>query len=153
MEHVIELVSCETYNCCALDLNTGQITELYSGNEKLIKGFTGFFFADGDTFFALYPTETGPMIYYKGKSYPLHKGLNIELKKSKNWREFSVEEYDIKIGYRTPQYIGFDIWSDEIDVDLFYKIEQSYKDDEFYNRLTEPTGFVDEFIVYYDESE
>ena len=85
---------------------------------------------------------------YKGKSYPLHKELTIELKRSKKWREFSIVEYNIKIWYRTSKFIGFDAWSDEIDVDLFYRIEHSYKDDEFYKRFTQPTKYVDEYIVF-----
>ncbi len=33
--------------------------------------------------------------------------------------------------------MGFDIWSNEIDVDLFYLIEKSYKSKEFYVKYTE----------------
>ena len=45
-------------------------------------------------------------------------------------------EYNICIQYRTSQYVGFDVWSDEKDVDLFYQIEQSYKDNEYYKKFT-----------------
>lgn len=38
--------------------------------------------------------------------------------------------------YRTSPYIGFDVWSDEEDVDLFYQIEQSYQNDDYYKRFT-----------------
>ena len=40
--------------------------------------------------------------------------------------EFRIEEYDIYIKYRTSSYIGFDVWSNEGDVDLYYQIEQFY---------------------------
>ena len=53
-----------------------------------------------------------------------------------DWREFHIEEYDIRIRYRTSSYIGFDVWSEEEDVDLFYQIEQSYKNDEYYKKYT-----------------
>lgn len=38
--------------------------------------------------------------------------------------------------YRTSPYIEFDVWSDEEDVDLFYQIEQSYQNDDYYKRFT-----------------
>lgn len=31
---------------------------------------------------------------------------------------------------------GFDVWSDENDVDLFYQIEQMYKTDDYYIKFT-----------------
>jgi len=62
--------------------------------------------------------------------------LHIDLKKTEKLREFHVEEYNICIKYRTSPYIGFDVWSTEEDVDLFYQIEQSYKNDEYYKKFT-----------------
>ena len=53
-----------------------------------------------------------------------------------DWREFHIEEYNINIKYRTSQYIGFDVWSEEEDVDLFYQIKQSYKHEEYYKKFT-----------------
>lgn len=85
---------------------------------------------------ALYPTENGPIMYYKGKEYPLKKDLHICLTKTEKSREFRIEEYNICIKYRISPYIGFDVWSDEEDVDLFYQIEQSYKNDEYYKKFT-----------------
>jgi len=94
------------------------------------------YFKDENTFFALYPTENGPTMYYKGKEYPLKKDLHISLKKMGKQREFRIEEYNICIQYRTSPYIGFDVWSEEKDVDLFYQIEQSYKNDEYLKSFT-----------------
>ena len=54
----------------------------------------------------------------------------------KDREEFRIEEYNICIKYRTSPYIGFDVWSDQEDVDLFYQIEQSYKNDEYYKKFT-----------------
>ena len=62
--------------------------------------------------------------------------MHISLKKMGKQREFCIEEYHICIKYRTSPYIGFDVWSDEEDVDLFYQIEQSYKNDEYYKKFT-----------------
>ncbi|MGN0494671.1 MAG: hypothetical protein ACI4GW_00450 [Lachnospiraceae bacterium] len=76
------------------------------------------------------------MMYYEGKEYPLKKNLHISLKKTEKLREFCIEEYNIYIKYYTSPYIGFDVWSDEKDVDLFYQIEQSYRNDEYIKRYT-----------------
>lgn len=75
-------------------------------------------------------------MYYNQKEYPLKKELHISLKKMGEWREFNIQEYNIHLRYRTSKYIGFDVWSDEKDVDLFYQIEQSYKNDEYYKKFT-----------------
>lgn len=74
-------------------------------------------------------------MYYEGKEYPLKKNLHISLIKTEKLREFFIEEYNICIKYRTSPYIGFDVWSNEEDVDLFYQIEQSYKNDEYYKKF------------------
>lgn len=75
-------------------------------------------------------------MYYEGKEYPLMKDLHICLTKTGKSREFRIEEYNICIKYCTSPYIGFDVWSDEENVDLFYQIEQSYKNDEYYKKFT-----------------
>ena len=64
-------------------------------------------------------------MYYEGKEYPLKKELHISLTKTEKSRMFFIEEYNICIQYHTSPYIGFDVWSEEMDVDLFYQIEQS----------------------------
>lgn len=75
-------------------------------------------------------------MYYDGKEYPLNKDLHIKVVKQGKLREFFIEEYDIDIKYHTFKYLDFDVWSTEMDVDLFYQIEQSYKDDEYYKKFT-----------------
>lgn len=80
-----------------------------------------------------YNNEKKQMPYFTGKYF---KEENIYLTKTEKSREFRIEEYNICIQYRTSQYVGFDVWSDEKDVDLFYQIEQSYKDNEYYKKFT-----------------
>ncbi len=105
-------------------------------NKKRFPNFTGFYFKDEKTFFALYPTEKGPMMYYNEIEYPLYKNLHINLAIEEPWRTFSIIEYDIYIKYRTSKYLGFDVWSEEEDVDLFYRIQKYYQDDDFYKKYT-----------------
>lgn len=131
---VIELSNIEIYEHCMLNKRTGE--REYSKGKKQIPYFTGLYFKEENTFFALYPTENGPVMYYEGKEYPLKKDLHICLIKTEKIREFRIKEYNICIKYRTSSYIGFDVWSDEEDVDLFYQIEQSYKNDEYYKKFT-----------------
>lgn len=64
------------------------------------------------------------------------KDLHIKVIKHDRQREFFIDEYNIDIKYRTSKLINFDVWSTELDVDLFYQIEQSYKDDEYYKKFT-----------------
>lgn len=133
-KYIIELSNIEIYEHCILNIRTGE--KQYNKGKKEMPYFTGLYFKDKDTFFALYPTESGPIMYYEGKEYPLRQDLHIGLTKTKELRMFCIEEYDICIKYRTSQYIGFDTWSEEKDVDLFYQIEQSYKDIEYYKKFT-----------------
>ncbi|MDL2302731.1 hypothetical protein LJC58_10345 [Lachnospiraceae bacterium OttesenSCG-928-D06] len=88
------------------------------------------------TFFAIFPTEQGPIIFYKDKEYLITRELNILLEKTPEIRIFKIVDYNLEIEYHESPYIGIDIWSDEIDVDLFYMIEQKYKDDQFYKLYT-----------------
>lgn len=129
----IELKNIEKGEYCMLDVVTGK-RNFYKG--KNYPYFTGLYFRDSNIFFALYPTEVGPVAYYNEKEYPIHKDLSIYLSREHKIREFVIEDYNIKISYDTSPYIGFDVWSTEIDVDLFYMIEQSYKKDEFYKKFT-----------------
>lgn len=131
---IIELSNVEVYEHCLLDIKTGET--IYYKDKKKIPYFTGLYFKDNQTFFALYPTINGPVMYYGKREYPLIKDLHINLKKVGEWREFCIEEYNIRIKYRTSPYIGFDVWSEEEDVDLFYQIQQSYKNDEYYRKFT-----------------
>lgn len=134
MNNIVELLNLEKYNCCKLNLKTGE-KFFCKGSEK-VKGFSGLYFMDENNFFAIFPSEFGPIMYYKEELYPLNKNLNITLTKKGNLREFYIKEYNILIKYRTSPYIGFDVWSNEEDVDLFYQIEQSYKNEEYYNKFT-----------------
>lgn len=129
----VELANVEISEYCMLDLATD---EMSFSNEINQSGFTGLYFKDTITFFAVFPTDLGPKIYYKGKQYPIKKDLSISLIKNGKKRKFSIMNYGIEIDYRESPYIGFDVWSDEIDVDLFYMIEQSYKCDSFYEKYT-----------------
>lgn len=133
-KNIIELSNIEIYEHCMLNISTGE--KEYSKDKKKIPYFTGLYFKDSDTFFALYPTQNGPMMYYQGKEYPLKNDLHIHLTKMETSREFCIEEYNICIQYHSSPYIGFDIWSDEEDVDLFYQIEKSYKKEEYYKKFT-----------------
>lgn len=134
MNNIVELFNVEIYRCCRLDLFTGK--KIYCDPSEKAKGFTGLYFEDDNNFFAIYPTKSGPIMYYDGNEYPLNRNLHIKVIKDGKQREFFIEEYNIDIKYLTSKYLDFDIWSTEMDVDLFYQIEQSYKDDEYYKRFT-----------------
>lgn len=133
-ENIIELSNIEIYEYCTLNIKTGE-KEYYKAKKK-IPYFTGFYYKHDDIFFALYPTVNGPIMYYEGKEYPLKKDLHISLLKMERLRVFSIKEYNICIKYSTSPYIGFDVWSEEIDIDLFYQIKQLYKNDDYYKKFT-----------------
>lgn len=134
MRNKIELKNYQIYEFCSLNRKTGE-TDFYKGKKK-VPGFTGLYFKDERSFFAIYPTKLGPQIYYKGKEYHINKDLSISLQKNDDKRKFYINNYNIEINYIQSPYIGFDALSDEIDVDLFYMIEQRYRDDEFYDQYT-----------------
>jgi hypothetical protein len=131
--NVIELKKYDEGEYCELELSTGK--KIFAKYKK-IPGFTGLYFKDDQSFFAIYPTKTGPQIYFEGKQLSINKNLLVSLIKNGKRRKFVIDDYNIEINYTESPYIGFDIWSDEIDVDLFYMIEQSYKNDDFYERYT-----------------
>ena len=120
--------------CCTLETGTGQLA-FYKGDKKT-PGFTGLFFKDDNSFFAIYPSRNGPLIFYNGKEFEINKMLSITLSKQDEIRIFKINDYAIQISYLKSPYIGFDSWSDEIDVDLFFMIEQKYKEQSFYERYT-----------------
>ena len=144
MRKILELSNIEKpIEHCTLNVSTSDTT-FYRG-EKKESGFTGFYHCedhgfsvppDGTKIFALYPTKLGPVIYYEGREYEINKNLNIKLLKNQKKRKFYITNYNIEINYIESRYIGFDNWSDEADVDLFFMIEQSYKHDSFYKRYT-----------------
>lgn len=106
IDAVVELSNIEIHEHCMLNRITGE--REYNNGKKQMSYFTGKYF----------------------------KEENIYLTKTEKLREFRIEEYNICIKYRTSPYVGFDVWSDEKDVDLFYQIEQSYKDNEYYKKFT-----------------
>lgn len=134
MPRQVELSNIEIYEHCMLDIQTGH-KEFYKKNK--INKFTGLYFRDEHNFFAIYPSATGPIMYYEGREYTLKPSLHVHVKKMGDWREFRIEEYDICIPYRTSKYIGFDAWSEEEDVDLFYQIAQSYRDEAYYKKFSD----------------
>ena len=136
MESILELLSLEKFICCKLNLKTGE--KVFVKGIKKQEGFTGLYFKDEKTFFAIYPTIDGPIMYYKGKTYPLIPDLHIRLKKygKGKKRVFKIKEYNICIKYKTSPYIGFDVWSQEEDVDLFYQIAINYQNEDYYKKFT-----------------
>lgn len=134
MSKIIELTNYEIHEFCLLSKKTGE-TVFYKGESK-IPEFTGLYFRNDNVFFAIYPSEEGPMIFYKKRECKISKDLSIKvLRKGRN-RNFSIKEYGISIDYCESQYIGFDSWSEEVDVDLFYMIEQNYLESSFYEQYT-----------------
>jgi hypothetical protein len=134
MGKTLELKNLEIGECCTLEVKTEKLV-FYKGNKK-IPGFTGLYFRNDDHFFAIYPTKNGPIAFFEGKEFPITKELHISLQKDGKSRKFIIEDYNIEINYTESPYIGFDCWSDEIDVDLFYGITKSYQDDTFYKKYT-----------------
>ena len=134
VQTMIELANLERYNeYCLLNMVTGEAS---FSNTSELSGFTGLYFRDDDTFFAIYPTASGPTAYYRDREYRITPELAISLEKDGKDRRFRIGEYGIEIDYRESPYIGFDAWSDEIDVDLFFMIEQRYREQGFYDRYT-----------------
>jgi hypothetical protein len=125
----IWLSNVEIFEYCILDRLTGK-TEFFK--DKQPEELNGLFFKDEKTFFAAYWHENVPTIFYENREYVLKKSLDIKLSKKENSRVFEILDYGIEIVYEKSPYIGFDVWSNEIDVDLFYKISESYQTDELY---------------------
>lgn len=130
---IIEIQNIEIYEFCLLNTVTG---EMIFHKSPLSKGFKGSYFKDQNTFFAVYPTRNGPYIFYRNRNYPIYKELTMILEVDGAHRKFTVAEYGIEISYQQSKYLGFDVWSEEMDIDLFYMITQSYKNDMFYSRYT-----------------
>lgn len=133
MEQVIELKNVEIHEYCTLNTNSGKL-EFYT--KKRIPGFTGHYFKNNNTFFALYPTKNGPMIFYQNKEYQINKALSIIQKVDGKDRIFILSDYNIEIHYVESHYLNWDVWSTEDDVDLFSKITHHYQEDSFYKRYT-----------------
>lgn len=84
----------------------------------------------------MFSSSEGPKIYFKKQVYRLHDKLDIRLKDYGGDSIFEIVDYGIKIQYSESKYMNWDSWSGRKDLDLFYRIEQSYKDAEFYKRYT-----------------
>jgi hypothetical protein len=134
MDSMVELANVEIHEYCMLNKLTGE-----KNFSKVIQipGFTGLYFRDSANFFALYPTTNGPVIFFEGKEYEINENLTISLTKHGKNRRFNIIEYDIEVNYIKSIYnTGFDVWSTEMDVDLFFMISKMYKDKSFYERYT-----------------
>lgn len=134
MTEVIDLKNYVIFEFCSLNRKTGE-TYFYKGKKK-VPGFTGVYFKNDNTFFAMYPSKDGLLIFYEKKEYKISKDLSIKLIRQGDNRKFIIEEYGIKIDYKKSSYVGFDSWSDEMDVDLFYMIEHNYLESSFYEQYT-----------------
>lgn len=134
MEKLIELTNLGgKHEYCILDKVSGE--KSFSDTKK-ITGFTGLYFKNDNHFFGVYPTVNGPIIYYEGKEYEVNPSLDIQLSKNGKFGKFEIIDYSIEIDYLESDRIGWDVWSDEIDVDLFFMLEQRYKKQEFYDQYT-----------------
>lgn len=135
-KNLVELSNIEIFEHCILDKKSGK--KKFHKKEKKSVGFTGVYFRDAETFFAIYPTLDGPIMYFEGAEYRLTPNLHIKLEEdaSNEERVFRIVEYDICIKYKTSPYIGFDVWSQEEDVDLFYQIKMNYQRQEYYKKFT-----------------
>lgn len=136
----IELTNVECVEYCLLDLETGH-KEFYRNN-ALIDEFSGLFYKTDELFLGLFPTIEGPMLYYNSRIYPIYRDLIIELKEDDNSGEFRIVDYGIDIKYDYSKFLGFDVWSNKEDIDLFYIIYNKYKTDSFYRQYTKETPIV-----------
>lgn len=129
----IEISNTEIYECCTLNLDTGE-REFYRDSKT--KGFMGLYLRRGDFFCALYPSKEGPMLFYENKSYPITPELTINLEKSDDNRVFTIEEYAITIEYKEVPYWDFEWYYEEKDKDFLMRIFEDHKTEEFNTRYT-----------------
>lgn len=133
MKEKIELGNISTNDYCILDIVTG---EKSFSKEKTQNGYTGTYFQNEETFFALYPTKEGPKIYFEGKEYSISRDLEITVKKDDKRRVFAIRDFSLLIKYVLPYPIGYDWWSTEETEDLFYYLANNYKKERFYELYT-----------------
>lgn len=129
---VVYLINVEIFEFCQLNLLTGE--KIFFQKDKSKKRVAGQYYKDEKTFFALIFINDNRVMYFDNKIYKLDKDLHISVEKNGEWRKFTVLEYNINILYHTSKYIGFDVWSTEEDVDLFYQISRQYKNDNYYKK-------------------
>lgn len=77
LNKIIELTNLEIFEYCTLNRLTGEAN--FFKSEKKSPGFTGLYFRNDETFYAIYPTEKGPIIFYNNKEYDINGDLSIEL--------------------------------------------------------------------------
>ena len=136
----IELTNIECLEYCLLDLKTGH--KKFYRNNSLVDEFSGVFYKTDDLFVGLFPTIEGPVFYHNNNLYPIRRDLNIELVEGDNSGEFRIPEYEIDIKYDYSKFLGFDVWSNKEDVDIFFIIYSKYKTDSFYRQYTKETPMV-----------
>ena len=134
MKKIIELARYATTENCTLNKETGEMNFSRTSN---LKGFTGLYYRDDNYFFGIYPTEDGPIAYFEGKEYKVHRDLDIQYIRSGKDRKFKIVDYNIEIDYTEMDRLGWDLsWLEEDEVDLFCMIEKRYKGQEFYEQYT-----------------
>ena len=136
MSTIIELKNYGVSEYCLLNRETCQTR--FSSKSRIPKftGFTGLYYKDDNYFFAIYPSKNGPIIFFNGEEYKVNNSLSISLLKNGKNRKFCIQEYNIEINYEESPFIGMDAWSEEIDVDLFFMIATTYKNQDFYETYT-----------------
>lgn len=130
----VNLSNLEIFEFCRLNLQSGY-KEFFNQYENMGE-FSGFYYRDIKTFFALISTVYGPKMYYDGNFYELLPNLHIHIDSCDGINIFYVDEYGIKIPYYESKYEGIDVWSNRLDIDLFFQIEQSYKRRDYYKKFT-----------------
>jgi len=133
------MILCRTdfFRYCEFDVVSKKVRSLPTGwRPEGNCTFEGLYYMYKDVFFAIYVTQSGPMIYFEGKEYPLAPQLSISVERKGEERHFSIKEYGIEIDYPTSEFIDMDVWSTEEDVDLFVNIANNYQSEEFYEKYT-----------------
>jgi len=126
---ILYLSNVEIFEYCEFDRSIKKIVSMKKERPDKIDGL---FFRQGEIFVALYWYNARPVLFFEGKEYMLNKNLNIQLEKDDHKRVFKIIDYEMEVHYKESKYINMDDWSNEIDIDLFCKIIESYKTDEFY---------------------
>ncbi len=134
MIDTIGLINYEVKEFCSLNRKTGCV-KYYTEREEAPE-VLGMYFRNEDIFFALYPSEEGPRLFFENREYSISRDLTITLDRQSPRRRFCIVEYGIQIEYDKSPYIEWDTWSEEKYVDLFFRIEQDYMDSSFYEIFT-----------------
>lgn len=130
----INLSNLEIYEFCRLNIESGQ--KDFGIQYENMGEISGFYYRDTQKFFALISVTQGLIIFYEGNLYDLTPDLHIHIDKRNGINIFYIDEYKIMIPYYESEYIDIDVWSTREDVDLFYQIEQSYKNPDYYKKFS-----------------